>query len=171
MDFFQVVERRASMRSFLDKPLDPDLLKKVFKAINSAPSAGNQQAFEVYLVTRPEQKARLASASGDQDSIVQAPVVLVFCTHPARNAQLYGARGRDLYALQDATIACSYAQLSATALGLASVWVGAFDDAQVHQALGAPDGERPIAILPIGHPGAGFEKRPRRPLAELVHKL
>lgn len=171
MEFFKVIETRASMRFFLEKPLEPGSLQKVLGAMNSAPSAGNRQAYEVYLVTRPEHKAGLVRASLDQESIAQAAVVLVFCSHPALNAEKYGQRGRELYALQDATIACAYAQLAVTALGLASVWIGAFKEDEVHALLGSPEGQRPVAILPIGHPARGFEKRPRRELGSLVHEL
>jgi nitroreductase len=43
--------------------------------------------------------------------------------------------------------------LQAVALGLASVPVGAFDDAAVKQALALPQPEEPMYILPVGHPG------------------
>jgi len=38
-----------------------------------------------------------------------------------------------LYCVQDATLAAAYAQLAATALGLATCWVGAFDEAAVRR--------------------------------------
>jgi nitroreductase len=41
-----------------------------------------------------------------------------------------------LYCIQDATIACTYAMLAATALGLSTVWVGAFDEKIVWEGLG-----------------------------------
>jgi site-specific recombinase XerC len=49
----------------------------------------------------------------------------------ARSAAKYRERGARLYAIQDATIACAFAMLAATALGLGTVWVGAFDDVRV----------------------------------------
>lgn len=171
MDFFHVIQNRSSMRAFQDKPVDPGLIQKVFQSMNCAPSAGNLQAFEVYLVTNPEHKTELARAAWDQESLAQAPVVLVFCTHPALNAGQYGARGRDLYALQDATIACAYAQLAVAALGLASVWVGAFDEKKVHPIIGSPEGQRPVAMLPIGYAAKPAESRPRRELSSLVHEI
>jgi nitroreductase len=77
--------------------------------------------------------------------------VLVFCAAPDRAAK-YGERGRTLYALQDATIAVVHAQLTATALGLATCWVGAFDEAAVVQSLQLPSGLRPVVLLPVGYP-------------------
>ncbi len=102
--------------------------------------------------------------------MVEAPVVLVFCAHPARSSPKYAARGEQLYSVQDATIACTYAMLAATALGLASVWVGAFEDQAVSAALNLPQGWLPVAILPLGYAARPSGPTPRRDLADLVHE-
>ncbi len=61
--------------------------------------------------------------------------------------------------------------LAAAALGLASVWIGAFDEDGVRNALGLEKPLRPIAILPIGHAGEEPEIAPRRSLMSLVHYI
>ncbi len=53
--------------------------------------------------------------------------------------------------MQDATIAATYAMLAVTDLGLATVWVGAFDPVRVTTATGAPPDWVPVAVLPIGY--------------------
>ncbi|MEJ2559049.1 MAG: nitroreductase family protein [Anaerolineae bacterium] len=116
-------------------------------------------------------KQALAKAAGNQDFLAEAPVVLVFCTHPARSAARYGERGKRLYCLQDASIAIAYAQLAATALGLASCWVGAFNDEQVARAIHLPTSQHPVAILPVGYPGESPLRAPRRSLPDLVHHI
>jgi nitroreductase len=142
MDIFDVFSERRSIRAFTDEPVTEDALKQIFEAVNRAPSAGNLQAFEIYQVTKVEHKQALMCASYDQEFLVQAPVVLVFCAAPSRSAGRYSKRGETLYCLQDATIACTYAMLAATALGLGSVWVGAFDEDAVHQVIAAEPGHR-----------------------------
>ncbi len=131
MEFFDALKARHSIRAYTDMPVEEKKLDKIFGAVNQAPSAGNFQAFEVYVVTRTDQRVELASAALDQNFMAQAPVVLVFCAHAARSAGKYGQRGADLYCIQDATIACTFAMLSATALELSTVWVGAFDESIV----------------------------------------
>ncbi len=42
--------------------------------------------------------------------------------------------------------------LQATALGLGTVYVGAFRDERVKQVLQMPEEEDPFAILPVGRP-------------------
>jgi nitroreductase len=110
-------------------------------------------------------------ASGDQEFLAQAPVVLVFCAHGSRSAARYRERGSSLYAVQDAAIACTYAMLAATALGLATVWVGAFNEDEVHAIIGASPDERPVSMLPIGYAAGPPRNRPRRPLYDIVHDL
>ncbi len=97
-------------------------------------------------------------------------MVLVFCADHMRSAAKYGKRGVELYAVQDATIAAAYCQLAASALGLATVWVGAFDPEIAREAIGAPDQVTPVAIVPIGYPAEAPEPTPRRRLAELVRQ-
>jgi nitroreductase len=171
MDFFDIVEARRSVRAFRPAAVEPEKLAAILKAANDAPSAGNLQAYEVYLARKQSDRRALAAAAWDQDFIAQAPLALVFCADPERSAGKYGQRGVRLYAVQDATIACAFAMLAATALGLASVWVGAFDHREVHRAIHAPESVVPVAILPIGYAAERPEHTPRRSITNLVHEL
>ncbi len=171
MDFFEVIHTRQSIRAFQDRPVEPEKLQQILEAINRAPSAGNLQGYEVYLVTNRACLQALTKAAVGQDFIEQAPLALVFCAHPARSAKKYSQRGTTLYCVQDATIACAYAQLAVTALGLASVWVGAFNEEEVRAAIGVGHDLRPVAILPIGYAAETPEHRSRRALVELVQRI
>jgi nitroreductase len=171
MDFFEVLEERRSIRKFKDRKVEDEKLIKILKAANSAPSAGNLQAYEIFLTRDKKKKKLIARASYNQGFIEEADVVLIFCAKPSASSRYYGQRGEKLYCLQDATIAASYAQLAATALGLGSVWIGAFNDEEVLKIIGNPKGLIPIAILPIGYPDENPRKRERRKLEDLVHEV
>jgi nitroreductase len=171
MEFFEVVKARHSIRAFTAKPIEPDKLPAILDAANRAPSAGNLQAYEIYAVSRRAVLTALADAAFGQEFVAQAPVALVFCANPKRSARRYTQRGTSLYCIQDATIACAYAQLAATALGLASVWVGAFHDDAVRNAIGVGQDLLPVAVLPIGYAGQEPEESSRRSLSSLVHHI
>jgi nitroreductase len=170
VDFFEAVGKRRSVRAYQDVAVSADLLESILRACAQAPSAGNLQAYEIFAVADAEVRAALARAAFGQDFVRQAPAVLVFCANPDR-ARRYGERGATLYAPQDATIAATYAQLAATSLGLATCWVGAFDEGKAAEALSLDPPLRPIIILPIGvaaeEPGPGV----RRSLSDLVHRV
>jgi nitroreductase len=175
MDFFDVVKGRRSIRKYTSKPIAENDAKQLLEAVNSAPSAGNLQSYEVFMVKSESDKRALAEATAvgtgaSQDFISGASMILVFCASSARSDK-YGDRGRSLYSLQDATIAAAYSQLAATALGLASVWIGRFDEGKVLKVLKNSEGLRPVAMIPIGYPAENPTPRPRRALDDLVHKV
>jgi nitroreductase len=168
MEFFKVLQERHSIRAFAERPVEPEKLRALLEAANRAPSAGNLQAYKIYVVTRSTTLKALMRAAFEQKFVGQAPVVLVFCADPRRSASSYGERGATLYSVQDATIACAYAQLAATALGLGSVWVGAFDEDAVRKALDISEELVPVALLPVGYPTESPQITSRRTLDELV---
>lgn len=169
MELFEVFNRRCSIRAYSPTDIPDEILMRILEAANSAPSAGNLQAYEIVVVKDATRKKQLAHAAYGQTFIAQAPVVLVFVQNPKRSATRYGQRGIELYSLQDATIACTHAHLAATALGLGSCWIGAFNDDAVARAINAPKDMRPVAILPIGYPAEQPWKTPRRSLDDIVH--
>jgi nitroreductase len=168
MDFFDVLKNRHSVRAFKDKDIESDKLSKILEAANSAPSAGNLQAYEIVLVKDMKNKHALAEAAHGQDFLTDAPVVLVICANEKRSSY-YGKRGAELYCINDASIAAAYIDLTAAALGLGSVWVGAFDEDDVRKIIAAPEYIKPVAIMPIGYPDEGQGKKSRRELKDLVH--
>lgn len=166
--FDDLLESRRSIRRFRPDPVPKSMLDAIVSAAISGPSAGNLQAFRVVVVQDAASRMRLRNAALGQEWVGMAPVVLVFCADGPASARKYGARGESLYAVQDATIACTLAWLKAVDLGLSGVWVGAFDEAQVAQILDLPRGVRPVAILPIGYPDETPTPRPSRPRGDLV---
>lgn len=171
MDFFEVVKVRRSIRSFSDAEVEAYKLQQILEAANQSPSAGNLQAYEIYLVTQLHRRRELARAALQQDFLATAPIVLVFAAHPARSEPRYKERGVRLYALQDATIACCFAMLAVTALGLATVWVGAFSEDAVRKVIGASPGIVPVAMLPVGYAAEEPVATSRRSLDQLVHEI
>jgi len=131
-----------------------------------APSAGNLQAYQVRVVRDQAKRNTLAQAAHGQGFIADSPVALVFCADPARSEQKYGKRGSELYSVQDATIAATYAMLAAVDLGLATVWIGDFDEKQVQRILETKS-IRPVAIFSLGYAAEQPQPSPRRAIEEI----
>lgn len=168
---FEIITRRRSVRSFRSDPVPDDLIDRLIEAARWAPSAGNMQPWEFYVVRDERTRRMLAVASWGQDFLARAPVVIVVCAVPGRSAVRYGERGIDLYCLQDTALAGQNILLAAAVLGLGSCWVGAFDEDAVSAALEAPPGLRPVGIIPVGYPGGVPHPPRRRERAEITHVI
>ncbi len=171
MDFMDVLRQRRSVRKFTNRQIAPEVLTQLLEAIRSAPTAGNLQAYQLYLVETPEMIKALGKASYDQECVAEASAVLVFCTDGERSREKYKDRGLTLYCLQDTTIAATFGHLTATALGLGSVMVGAFKEPEVAKLIGAPSTQRPLLLLPLGYSDEIPVATERRSLTEFVKRI
>jgi len=171
MELFEAIRNRRSIRAYEPRAVEEDKLDQIIEAARLAPSAGNLQGYEGVVVRDAAAQRALVKAALGQGFLAQAPVVLAVFASRRRSAAKYGSRGAALYCLQDATIACAYAQLAATALGLGTVWVGAFEDEAVRQVLCAPEDWQPVALLPIGYPAESPPATPRRSRSDLVREF
>lgn len=170
MEFYDVLQKRHSVRDFSDKEVGNQKLKALIDAAVRAPSAGNLQAYKLYVVRSKTAREELVAATNYQGFIAKAPVIFVFCTDIRRAAAKYGERGETLYSIQDATLAAAYCQLAATAEGLSSVWVGGFDPLEVSRLINAGPHQVPVCVLPVGYANASPETTGRRPLKEIVRE-
>lgn len=159
---------RFSCRRFCPDALPREVVEALVNAARWAPSAGGLEPWRFVAVTAAATRRQLAAAALDQQFVAEAPVVVVVCAVPEESARLYGERGRDLYCLQDTAAATQNILLAATAAGLGSCWVGAFDEQRVAQALGLAGGWRPVAMVPVGFPADVPPQRRRRPPGEVV---
>jgi len=102
-------------------------------------------------IVRGDLRPALARAALNQSWIAEAPAAVVIAAVPRRSTPKYGERGIR-YVHIEVGHAGQNLLLQATALDLGGTVVGAFDDAAVQRLLELPDGEHPLAILPVGYP-------------------
>ena len=76
-------------------------------------------------------------------------MTLVITAEIAITATKYGARA-ERYVTLEAGHAAENVLLTATALGLGAVPVGAFDDDAVRRVLGLPRAVTPLYLIPVG---------------------
>jgi nitroreductase len=152
MDIWQVFKKRHSVRNFdSKKDVSNDLIEKIIGAAKTAPSAGGLYPTDFIIVRDQKTKEQIAKAALRQDFVAQAPVVIVVVSDVEKTASYYGERGRNLYVIQDAAAATENLILAATALGLGTCWVGAFDEEEVRKILKLKRDFRPLAIIPVGY--------------------
>jgi len=96
-------------------------------------------------------RLELARAALDQEYIYQAPVDIVICALYERTATRYGTR-TERYVHMEVGHTGQNIYLQATALGLATVAIGAFYDEQVREVLQLDKQYKPLYIMPVGRP-------------------
>jgi SagB-type dehydrogenase family enzyme len=93
----------------------------------------------------------LARAALYQEFINEAPVDIVICALYQRTTLGYGSRG-ERYVHMEVGHAGQNIYLQATALGLATVVIGAFYDERVREVLRLDKQYKPLYIMPVGKP-------------------
>lgn len=164
-DIFRVFSTRRSTRKFEKTKVEDWKIDKILSAADVAPTAGNFQGFQVYLIKNKKTKEALVEAANKQP-YVNAPVVLVFCTEPSRVKLKFPPDILEKFSLQDATIAAAFSLLAASGVGLSTIWIGMFDEEKVKKIIGTE--LRPSSILCIGYPDKKKPPKSRRKLKDLI---
>ena len=107
---------RTSIRKFTSRPVEADKIELLLRAAMAAPSAGNQQPWEFYVVTDKNTLNALADCSPYAGSLYNAPLGIVVCCR--KNCRL------PEYAQIDCSAAIENLLLEADSLGLGAVWLG-----------------------------------------------
>jgi nitroreductase len=162
MELYEAIRTRRSIRSYQDKPVPENVLRRILEAGRLAPSARNRQEWRYIVVRDPETRARLSVAAKGQPFVAEAPVVLVACALESGYVMTCGQPSH----LIDVAISLEHIALAATAEGLGTCWVGAFFQDQVKEILGIPDEIEVVELMPLGFPAETPTARNRKAFDE-----
>ena len=152
MDALECISTRRSIRRFLNVPVDFETIMTIVEAGSLAPSSGNVQDWKFILVDKKDLMKKLSSCSLGQECVHNAAFLVIICSDPEQTEIHYGLRGQRLYTVQNCAAAAENMLLTAHALGLGGIWVGAFDEEKVREIMDIPESARPQAILAFGYP-------------------
>jgi nitroreductase len=184
----RTINERHSVRTFTKDDVTEDEITVLLRAANAAPSAHNQQAWK-FIILRGDKKQELAQLVTAQSasfprpaaallrmgakSILSAPVVIAVANtgdlirHGTELFKVEKETAHDFFRtmeIQSSAAAVENILLSATSLGLGTVWLGVLYliKDEVLRFLGEPEGEF-MAVVPVGRPakaGSGPKKQP-----------
>ena len=176
MNFLELVRRRQSTRKYqIGRRIPREILERCLEAARLAPSACNSQPWSFAVVDEPEQVRALAAAAcghapyGMNQFALDAAALVAVVTEKMKLAARLGAHFRGVqYSLVDLGIAGEHLVLQAAEDGVASCWLGWFDERAVKQALGIPRAKKVELLLCLGY-AADETVRPknRKPLDEI----
>lgn len=161
------IAKRASVRRFKDEPVSAEAVTELLRAAMAAPSGGNQQPWEFYVVRDADVRARLAAASPYAKCAATAPIVIVPCVR--EDIPLPECAPMDMSAAIENLL------LECVNQGLGGVWMAieGYPDRieSVRAALDIPSDLTPFALVPCGTPdGEVNAQGPSRFDASRVHE-
>ncbi len=164
MDLYEAIAKRFSCRSFKDMVIEPDKLERVLDAGRRAPSGHNSQPWKFVVVTDPTRRADLAVGANNQAFVGEAPAVIAVVGLDENYVMPCDVPGDPV----NCAIAIDHMTLAAAAEGLATCWIGAFDQDKCRKILGVPPPAKIIELLPIGYPAVAAGAKSRKGLADVV---
>jgi nitroreductase len=82
MDVSEAIEKRATIRSWKQAPVEKEKIEKVLRAGRRAPSWGNTQPWRYIVVQDKAKIEELATTASNMPQVSTAPVVIVCCGFP-----------------------------------------------------------------------------------------
>ena len=179
LDTLARMASRKVHRRWLDKPVDPALLRLICACALSAPSKSDLQQADIVILEKPEQTA-IADLIPDQPFIRVAPAFLVFLANGRRLAEIARMRGKPFpndhldqffNAAVDSGIVLATFMAAADAAGLGTCPISVIRDHSqtVSDMLKLPQRVIPVAGLCLGWPSEAGHISPRLPLESTLH--
>jgi len=158
--FLSLIQRRRSIRKYLEKPVEAEKIVALIEAALRAPSSRGFNPWEFVVVTDKGLLEKLSTAKPHGASFLKnAPLGIVVCADPEKC---------DVW-VEDASIASMFIHLAAESIGLGSCWIQIrkrmHDQTTTAQAyignlLNIPKNLNVESIVAMGYPAE--EKSPHR---------
>lgn len=132
-------------------PLEVDVVIGDVDGLPSAIYRYRPDRHELVLTRGGDRRRELRAAALGQDCVEAGAAVIALAGVYARTSEKYGERGIR-YVHMEVGHAAQNVCLQATAFGLGTVVVGAFEDGPVKRVLGLASDEEPLSLIPVGHP-------------------
>ena len=165
MDLYEAIRLRSSVRRYKGNPVPLEALARIAEAVRWAPSACNIQPWRFLWVKSEAIRQRMRPLL--QEWAFTAPIVVVAL---GNRKTAWQRDGESVHAM-DVAIAMEHLILAATAEGLGTCWICAFNRTRMHAALGLDEEWETVAATPLGYPDDPSPRTERRPLAEIFQDL
>ncbi len=159
MEVFEAVRTVLAVRNYQDKPVPPDVVRRIVEAGRLTASSMNKQPWHFIVAEDHDTLRQLGTLAQTGPYIAQAPLAIVVAIEKTR------------FAVSDASRAIQSMILAAWSEGVGSNWVGFLGLTEVKPLLGIPDELDVLAVVPFGYPtqATGRGKKKRKPLSEVAH--
>ena len=160
MQVFDAVRTVLAVRSYQDKPVPPDVVRRIVEAGRLTASSMNGQPWHFIVVENRDTLRQLGALARTGPYIAQAPLAIAVAMEKSK------------FAVSDASRAIQSMILTAWSEGVGSNWVGFEGLTEVNSLLGIPADLDVLAIIPFGYPAQDRHggKKQRKPLSQVAHR-
>lgn len=156
---------RRSIRTYLDKSVNPDLIQEILKAGMFAPSGYNRQPWHFVVFDDKSKIQAIKDMHPYASSLATAPICIMVCGDTEKEL----APG---FYQVDCSAAIENMLLAAKSLGLDTCWMGIYpwEDVMANftKTYSLPEHIKPFALISLGY-GASKIERPNRIDGTKVH--
>ncbi len=162
--FSSLIQKRRSIRKFMEKEIEPEKIESLIEAALRAPSSMGTNPWRFILVREKETLRRLSFSKEHGSSFLAgAPLAVVVCADPSKSTVW----------IEDASIASIFLQLQAEDLGLSSCWIQIRErrhnstvssEEYIGALLRIPPSIRVESIIAIGYPAEKKKPHPKESL-------
>jgi nitroreductase len=167
-------------RRYLDRSVDPALVRLLCACALSAPTKSDLQQCDIMIVADAEKRRAIADLIPDQPWVAQSPVFLVFLASGRRLPQIAQLRGKPFpndhldqffNAAVDAALVLATFVRAAEAVGLGCCPISVIRDhaARVSELMSLPQRVIPVAGMCLGWPAGSGSISPRLSLQSTLH--
>ena len=158
MQVQEAIQKRLSIRRYADAAIPEEHMAVLFKSIQLAPSANNNQNWEFVFVNDPDIKQQLVPACSNQRFIKDCAYFIAGVADPTQK-----------WHMVDVTIALTQFTLQAAELGYGTCWIGAFDEVAVQSVLKVPEDKKVVICMTFGIPAGKNLPRGRKAVEEFTY--
>jgi nitroreductase len=159
MDVFEAVRTLLAVRSYDDRPIPDDVLRRIVEAGHLSASSMNRQPWHFVLVTEPDTLRAMAKTlrTGPYVSGAAAAIAVAIAESSP-------------FGISDASRAIQSMVLTAWDAGVGSNWVGFRGLHGVRSILQIPESYDVLAVVALGYPSEDHRlgRKNRRPLGEVA---
>lgn len=149
MELDKAIQNRHSVRKFSSKKPNWRTIIECIDAARYAPMAGNNYTLKFIMIDDEKKIEKIAEAA-QQKHVGEVKYIVIACSNPSRSSNLYGDSAKN-WTKQQAGAAIQNFLLKIEEEGLATCWVGYFDEVEIKKALKIPENVNIEAIFPIGY--------------------
>lgn len=181
----EVLLKHRSVRRFDERPVDSELVKKLVRCGQHAPTSEYIQAYTVINITDRELQKQIYDEVADQKPLLYAPVLLMFLADINRLYRAAEMNGEEvskefseaaeifLVASMDTAIMAQTVEIAAEMEGLGCTYIGGVRNnlGRLCELLQLPKGVYPLFGMVMGYPKENGDEmlRPRLPF-DVVYK-